>query len=256
MTYDKFTVTLLSMLAGEERGSINALLARYLLGHAEELESLSVKELASACHVGSGTVSRFAREAGFADFAELREAFGGFARGFALVDGADVGDRAQILAAHVTSGVNQVAGGIDKKALGRLVADLMRYEKVSAYGLLKGQAAALDLQVDLLMQGKWVDTCTSLAEQMDHIASAGRDELIVLFSYSGAYFEYRDLSRELRRVDRARIWMVSGKRRQQPDYVSNLLLFESELDRLAHPFQLELVAGLIAQEYAAAVRAR
>lgn len=254
MTYDKLTVTLLSMLAGEERGSTNALLARYLLAHADELGSLSNKELASACHVGSGTVSRFAREAGFTDFGELREAFAGFSRGFSQVEGADVVDRASELAAHVTSGVDQVAKSVDEAALARLVADLMRYEKVSTYGLLKGQAAALNLQVDLLMQGKWVDTRTSLAEQMDHIASAGRDELIMLFSYTGAYFEYRDLSQSLRRIDRPRIWMVCGRRKQQPDYVSDLLLFESDLDRLAHPYQLELVAGLIAQEYAAAVQ--
>ena len=69
MTYDKLTVALLSMLSAEDRDSTNAQVARYLLAHADEAGALSIKELAAAAHVGTGTISRFARDAGFASFA-------------------------------------------------------------------------------------------------------------------------------------------------------------------------------------------
>ena len=70
------TVALLGTLASERRDSTNAHIARYLLSHQDELEVLSVKALAQACNVGTGTVSRFCREVGFADFDELRKASG------------------------------------------------------------------------------------------------------------------------------------------------------------------------------------
>ena len=251
MTYDKLTVALLSMLSAEDRDSTNAEIARYLLSHVDEAGALSIKELAAAAHVGTGTISRFAREAGFASFAELREALDGFTKQFAPISGATPESRASELARRVSQSIRQATDGVDRTTLQRLAHDLHAYERVSAYGLLKGQAAALDLQVDLLMQGKWIDTCTALADQMEHIARAGKDELIIVFSYTGAYFEYGDLGAALRRLDRPRIWMVCGTRRPQPDYVSDLLSFSSDLSRLGHPYQLEAVAGLIAQEYAA-----
>lgn len=251
MIYDKLTVALLSMLSAEDRQSVNAQIARYLLGRVGETGELSVKEIAAACHVGVGTVSRFARDTGFENFAELREAFGSFARPQVVCEGDGVTDRASTLADRIGEAVGQAASSLDEAALSRLVGDLARYEKVSAFGLLKGQAAALDLQVDLLMQGKWVDTCTALSEQMARIASAGRDELVIVFSYTGAYFEYGDLTEAMRRLDRPKIWMVCGARRPQPDYVSDMLAFGSSLGLAGHPHQLEMVAGVIAQEYAA-----
>ena len=251
MTYDKLTVALLSMLSAEDRDSTNAEIARYLLSHVDEAGALSIKELAAAAHVGTGTISRFAREAGFASFAELREALDGFTKQFVPISGATPESRASELAERVSQSIRQATDGVDRTALQRLAHDLHAYERVSAYGLLKGQAAALDLQVDLLMQGKWIDTCTALADQMEHIARAGKDELVIVFSYTGAYFEYGDLGAALRRLDRPRIWMVCGARRPQPDYVSDLLSFSCDLSRLGHPYQLEAVAGLIAQEYAA-----
>ncbi len=251
MTYDKLTVALLSMLSAEDRDSTNAEIARYLLSHVDEAGALSIKELAAAAHVGTGTISRFAHEAGFAGFAELREALDGFTKQFAPISEATPESRASELAQRVSQSIRQATDGVDRAALQRLAHDLHAYERVSAYGLLKGQAAALDLQVDLLMQGKWIDTCTALADQMEHIARAGKDELVIVFSYTGAYFEYGDLGAALRRLDRPRIWMVCGARRPQPDYVSDLLSFSSDLSRLGHPYQLEAVAGLIAQEYAA-----
>lgn len=251
MTYDALTVKLLTLLSGEGRDSTNATIARCLLEHAGKVEALSVKRLAELAHVGTGSVSRFARDAGFASFAELSEAFALFGRSYERVEGESTVARARELAGYVAGSLDQAVQRLDVAALARLVDDVARYSRVSAYGLLKGQAAALDLQVDLLMQGKYIDTRNSFADQIDHIARAGRDELIVVFSYTGAYFEYADISQAMRRLDRPRIWMVCGARHEQPDYVSDLLLFSSDLDRLTHPYQLELVAGLIAQEYAA-----
>lgn len=251
MIYDTLPVALLTSLAVERQGSTNGHIARYLLAHVDELNDLSVKGLASACSVGTGSISRFCREVGFESFGALRQALLDSRRSFQRTsDASSFRERADEHARQLSDGLLRVARSVDERMLAALVDDLCTYERVSTYGLLKAQAAAIDLQVDLLMLGKVVDTCTSYAEQLDRIASAGRDELIVIFSYTGSYFDEHDLSDALRRIDRPRIWMVCGSRRQLPAYVTGCLAFESDGSQLGHPYQLELVAGLIAQEYA------
>lgn len=251
MIYDRLSVDLLGLLSIEDADSASAQIARYVLSHAHELGDLSIKELAAACHVGAGSVSRFAREVGFADFAELREAFAETSHEYELLDAGSPELRRILLAERVATSVAQAAKTIDRDALARLVDDLLRYEKVQAFGLLKAQAAALDLQVNLLMQGKYVATCTSPAEQFDRIARAKFDELLVVFSYTGSFFDARDLHKALARMDRPKIWVVCGNARSLPSFVADRLLFASDQSRYGHPYQLEYVADLIAQEYAA-----
>lgn len=251
MIYDKLPVALLSLLAAEDADSANARIANYLLNHASAGQDLSIKSLATACHVGVGTVSRFVREAGFEDFAELRETFKNAQNGFERTAGNDAPSRTVALARAIGGSIARVAKSIDHNTLARLVNDLRSYEEIGIYGLLKAQAAAIDLQVDLLTLGKFADTCTLLADQAQRIATAGPNKLIVLFSYTGAYFDAVNVADALRRPDRPRIWMVCGEARPLPPFVHDRLLFSSDHSRLGHPYQLEYVAGLIAQEYAA-----
>ena len=250
MIYDKLTVALLGTLATERRDSTNAHIARYLLAHQEELGELSVKRLAQECSVGAGSVSRFCRDIGFESFDELRREFCTSTRVYevAAVVGESQGDMG--LAQAVSETILQAAQSVDAKAMVELVDDLIAYEKVSAFGMLKAQAAAVDLQVDLLMQGKLIETCVSHAEQLRRIAEACSDELIIVFSYTGSYFDSRDLSEAMRRVARPKIWVVCGARHKLPPFVSGRLLFSSSGKQMGHPYQLEVVAGMIAQEYA------
>ncbi len=251
MIYDKLPVALLSALAAEREGTTNAVIAQYLVTHADRLQDASVKGVAAACNVGVGSVSRFCRDTGFSGFEELRSALTAASRSFEVAPGeGPFPVRAQEHAGQVGSALQRVAATIDQKALGLLVDDLASHERIFACGMLKAQAAAVDLQVDLLMLGRYVETSVSYADQLDHIARAGRDELVVVFSYTGSYFEARDLSGALARVDRPRVWLVAGERRPQPSYVYGCLAFESDGNQLAHPFQLEMAAALITQEYA------
>lgn len=251
MIYDKLFVGLMGLLAAEEADATNARIARYVLTHAHELGDISVKALATACHVGTGSVSRFVREAGFGSFAELREAFVEALYEFERLEGANSDERGRALSARVVSSIERAAATVDSAALSRLVADLASFDRVSAYGFLKAQAAALDLQADMLMQGRYVSTCVSPADQIDRIERAHADELVLVFSYTGSYFDAYDLRASLTRRDRPKIWMVCGSARPLPPFVADCLLFSSDQSRFGHPCQLEYVAALIAQEYAA-----
>lgn len=251
MIYNRLAVALLSSLSGERGTSTNAVIARYLVTHAQELGDATIKGIAAACNVGVGSVSRFCRDTGFAGFDDLRSALMEARHSFERASQANAfALRANEHAGLVSESLLQVALTIDERLLEALVDDLCAFERVFVCGMLKAQAAAVDLQVDLLMLGRYADTCVSYAEQLDRIAHAGRNDLVIVFSYTGAYFEAHDLSATLARLDRPRIWMVAGARRSQPDYVYGCLSFASGQGQLAHPFQLEMAAALIAQEYA------
>lgn len=247
MIYDRLVVSLLSALAAERGDTTNATIARYLVTHVSELHDVTVKGVASSCNVGVGSVSRFCRDMGFLGFDELRQALVETSRSFERTEG-DTGGLQH--ARMVGDALQLAARTVDADVLHLLVEDLRTYEKVFVCGMLKAQAAAVNLQVDLLMQGKYAQTSVSYAEQLDHICQAKRDELVVVFSYTGSYFWARDLSQALARLDRPRIWVVAGTRRPQPDFVYGCLPFESNHSQLTHPFQLEMMAALIAQEYA------
>lgn len=242
MIYDTLHVALLSSIAADER-STNAAIARYVLEQGVDIGDLTVRGLADACHVGTGTVSRFCREVGFANFDEMREALCSVDRSF---------ERAgtEELVRAASGAMLDAARTVNAKALESLARDVLSYDKVSAFGLLKGQAAATCLQVDLIMQGKYIDTCVSFAEQIERLRSAGRDDLFVVFSYTGSYFDSERLREDLRRLDRPRIWMVCGRGVSVPEPVYATLSFQTDFGRLGHPYQLQMAASMVAHEFA------
>ena len=252
MIYEKLPVVLLSALATEKRASANAVIAEYVLLHRKEAARLGIKELAERCHVGTGSVSRFCKEIGLADFAELKQLLADTSFAFQTVERATGRDTwIADWNAHVARALSLATNSVNETKLAALCRDLHDYEKVSAYGMLKAQSAAINLQVDLLMQGKLIDTCTAYAEQMERIGEAARDELIIIFSYTGSYFSGQDPCRGADVKDRPKIWMVCAAQEERPAYVDDFIFFSSLRDQLSHPYQLEAVAGLIAQEYAA-----
>ncbi len=243
MIYEKLPVVLLSTLASEKQNSTNKAIADYILTHREEASSLGIKELSEKCHVGTGTVSRFCREIGLEDFSELKQILADASFRFETID-----DPAS-WNTHVSDALSMVVHSVDSRQIQHLCNDIHAYEKVSAYGMLKAEAAAIDLQVDLLMMGKKIETCVSYAEQMERILSA-KNELILIFSYTGSYFDYPNLRGKQDALKQSRIWMICSKGSNVPDFVNEAIVFDSLHDQLSHPYQLEACESLIVQEYA------
>ena len=251
MIYDKFPVVLISALTSEKSNSTNRIIASYILEHADEIPDLSIKELAARCFVGIGSVSRFVRDIGLNDFSELKALIRDTEYRFDTHDcDPDPEVRRAHHASHLAGAVEQAVSSVDLTLVEELCDDIRRYEKIYACGLLKAQNAAVDLQVDLRMLGKQIYTDVSYAEQTAHILEAGKDELIIIFSYTGSYFDYPDLRAKDRHLVLPKIWMICGSDRSFPEYVNKVLRFRTDGSQLSHPFQLEAIASLIAQEYA------
>lgn len=250
MIYGKLPVVFLSTLASEKQDSTNSQIARYILEHLNEMKDMSIKEMASDCHVAMSSISRFCKEIGLKDFAELKELL--MTPDFSFEEQSkshSLSQRIQDYADNVNKSIQQVQSSIDQRQLLHLCKDLNAYQKVGVFGLLKAQAPAINLQTDLLMLGKQVNTHVSYLQQMEYILSAQEDDLIVIFSYTGSYFDYEDFRALRKKLKAPKIWMITSVQNQYPDFVDEVLTFQSLQDQGSHPYQLLFIASLIAQEY-------
>lgn len=251
MIYGKLPTVFLSVLAGEKHGSTNSVIAAYILEHLEEVQHLGIKELAQCCNVGTASVSRFCKDIGLSDFAELRELLAENQMYFERSsEREDINGRIQEYAYKIADSIQRSAVSVNVKRLQELCEDIQRYKNIAVFGLLKAESAAISLQGDLLMLGKKVYTNISYSQQFAYISEAGEDDLVIVFSYTGAYFDYPEKSLLIEKKHWPRIWMISGKKRVYPPFVKRVLHFSSLHNQTGHPYQLLFIASLIAQEYA------
>lgn len=251
MIYSKLPVVFLTTLASEKNGSTNCMIASYILEHLEDMKDISIKELASRCHVAISSISRFTKEIGLRDFAELKELLNcpdlSFERQSSMHS---FQERVNDYRQKVFDSITMVADTLDEKQLDKLCDDIKNYQQVAIFGLLKAGAVALNLQSDLLMLGKKVYTNISYQEQMQYILNARQDDLIIIFSYTASYFDYQDLRALKKKLYVPKIWMISAQEDSYPDFVDETLTFHSLQDQSSHPYQLQFVSSLMAQEYA------
>ena len=66
---------------------------------------------------------------------------------------------------------------LDWEAIDRFVEDLVRYEKVAAFGLMFSETAAVDLQVKLGYNGKFIVTNMNDSKQIEYLRNADEDTL-------------------------------------------------------------------------------
>lgn len=246
MIYGKLAIAILSTLASSEDGSTNCQIARYLLAHPQGSE-LSIGELAAQCYVSSSTISRFCREIGLADFSELKALMRDAKWSYEQIVASDAAQRHAALVGSIKSALDQAASSIDNDKLMALCRDIAVYDKVAAFGLLKAGVVAQNLQADLLLMGKIIETKIPFAQQAAYLNRAGRDTLILIFSYSGIYFDTY-FSRLPTPEEKPKIVLVTGgKNIKKNRLVDDVMTFESDLGQLGHPYQLLLVSSMIAQ---------
>lgn len=252
MIYEKLPALFLSILAGEKNGSTNSVIADYILCHQTEVGSMGIRELAEECHVGTGSVSRFCRDYGFHDFSELKRLLKETSFHYdAFMPSAGAAERTAAWAERMKQVVSRTGQSVETGRLREIARDMHQYSRISAYGMLKAESAAISLQTDMLMMGRKVSTAVSYTEQIDRILQADREDLIIIFSYTGSYFDYFRFGRKEKQLYLPRIWMICGTTKKMPEYVNGVIRFDSDLDQFSHPFQLEMTASLIAGEYAA-----
>lgn len=251
MIYGKLPVVFLSTIASEKKGSTNSVIASYILDHLEEMKGMGIKDIAEECSVAVSSISRFCKDIGLRDFVELKELL--------LTTDFYFEEQSQSLSLKqrindyhhkIDESLEWVEKSIDGHQLMKLCKDIKIYPRVAIFGLLKAESVAINLQGDLLMLGKQVYTHVSYQEQMNYILNCHQDDLIIIFSYTGSYFDYSSLRSLQKKLELPRIWMISSEKKDYPTFINEVILFDSLQDQASHPYQLQFIASLIAQEYA------
>ncbi len=253
MYYHKLPIVVLSEMVSSRAESINGHIAAYILGHIDEVRTDSIRELAAKAHVSASSLSRFCREIGLADYNELKELAIHTTMNFEICSFADTPmKRKDDYITAVQDSLERVRNSIDMNKLRQLCLDIRSYRRVAVFGVLKAEGVAMNLQADLMLQGKTVVTKLPFSEQIDYLESADADDLIVIFSFTGIYFQY-GLPRSFQKPRRKRpkIWFItSDPAAAASGLYDGVIWFDSIQNQPSHPYQLQLIAGLIAQRYA------
>lgn len=250
MIYDKLPIVFLSTVASERKDSTNSQIASFILDHLDEVQNLGIKDLAAQCNVAISSISRFCKDIGLRDFAELKELL--LSTNLHFEENSNLTSNQERLHAYgskVKESIDMVERSVDMRAIIDLCQDIEKYKKVAVFGLLKAGSVAINLQGDLLMLGKQVYTNVSYTQQIQYILTADENDLIIIFSYTGSYFDYQNLRALKNKLKAPKIWFVTSEVKQYPEFIDRLVTFQSLQDQNSHPYQLQFIAGLIAQEY-------
>ena len=251
MLYGKLPIVFLSTLASEKKDSTNSQIATYLLNHLDGIKDIGIQEMAKECSVAMSSISRFCKEIGLNDFNELRELLITTNMTFEQYStSSKAKDRLKEYSSKVKESITMVEKSIDIQQIDALCKEIQKYEQVGIFGLLKAGAVAFNLQSDLLMLGKQTYSNISYKQQLQYISSTNEDDLLIIFSYTGSYFDYPDIRTLKNQLKKPQIWLISSKQERDPEFIDHVITFDSKQDQNSHPYQLQFIASLIAQEYA------
>lgn len=211
MLYGKLPIVFLSTLASEKKDSTNSQIATYLLNHLDGIKDIGIQEMAKECSVAMSSISRFCKEIGLNDFNELRELLITTNMTFEQYStSSKAKDRLKEYSSKVKESITMVEKSIDIQQIDALCKEIQKYEQVGIFGLLKAGAVAFNLQSDLLMLGKQTYSNISYKQQLQYISSTNEDDLLIIFSYTGSYFDYPDIRTLKNQLKKPQIWPMAS----------------------------------------------
>lgn len=253
---------LLTLLNNEDPKSTNYYIAMILLQNYDSVSTLSISEIAKLCSVSKSTISKFARSIGFDDYATLKDAAPFKENRFHF----DYNYLTNIITPIEKEGIDPYFNAIikdiqsyqksiDLETIDKLAKDLIKYEKVAAFGLLFSESAAIDFQYKLAYNKKFIFTCLSDIDQENYIETAAEDTLIVIFSNSGNYIKQYQLQegnfqKKIFQKTKAKVVLITSNSAMQYNKdVDYCILFHHETTSQTHSFMYQIVVDMLVLRY-------
>ena len=187
---------LLIILNDEDPGSTYYHIALVMLRHLESLHEIPIHKLAELCDVSKSTISKFIRFIGYEDFADYRYAAvfeqNKYYNRFNYATNVMEYIEDHSIDSYIFSVQQDIAVTyeyLDWSAIDRLVLDLVHYKKIAAFGLMFSETAALDFQIKLAYNKKFIVTNLNDQKQERFIRNADEDTLLIIFSDSGQFID-------------------------------------------------------------------
>ena len=255
MLYGKLVVALLSTVAAEKNQSTNQHIARYILENRTKLAGMKIQQVARACGVGLGSISRFCREVGLNDFSELKELIAEIPIAAVSSPGQSYEQRVVRREHNAEASLSAAAEALlmpeTKAKIAALCEDLRRYPRAAAFGMLRSESVAFGLQTEMIGCGKLIYTTLSYGRQIEYIESATKDDLILIFSNEGVYFEYQYPDGYPACLAAPKIYILTSGNRTYPPCIDEVIRLRHPAGQPTHPYYMQLAADVIVREYAA-----
>lgn len=253
MSYFKLPMVFLSEMVSGKADSTNEYIASWLIQNKSDLRNLSIRELASKMNTSASSISRFCRDIGLHDYNELKDLSERNDTQFKkYCSDLPPDEQKNDITSKVISCLELVRDSVDMDKVVRLANDILCYDRVAVFGVGKAEGVAMNLQIDLIAQGKYVVTKLPFAEQTDYLECTNESDLIIIFSFQGVYFEYGFPERILKSgKNKPKIYFItSDSNAASSKLYDEVIWFQSDRKYTSHPYQMQLIADLISQQYA------
>ncbi|AVQ28065.1 MurR/RpiR family transcriptional regulator [Fusobacterium ulcerans] len=252
---------LLIMLNDNDLDSTNYHIAMTLLMNFHSLHELSIGEVAKLCSVSKSTISKFIRILNFEDYADFKASasFKENRYGYNLNYNQNIAEYIEKYGYSsylkcIQQDIDSLNGEENLKNIEKLAQDLIRYKKVASFGLLFSEIGAIDLQMKLAYNGKFLITNLDDVKQDTFIRRADEETLIIIYSNSGFYLKKYQLSEFQEEKDysrtKAKIVLITGNE-EMKNYsgIDNCIAFHHNSEIQSHSIIYPLINDHIVNKY-------
>ncbi len=174
-----------------------AIVADYLMQHAEDAQYLSISSLANECGVAEATIFRFCRSLGFQGYNEMKIALAkATATATPTVAKLEPGADTQLLITHAYNTAVEALNGtrnmLDAEAIDRAATLLQRARQVYFFGQGGSQVLAGDIWARFSMLSTKFRTAGDSHMQAITASLMGPEDVILFISYSGCTRDMMD----------------------------------------------------------------
>ena len=190
-----------------------AIVADYLVQHAEDAQYLSISSLAKACGVAEATIFRFCRSLGFDGYNEMKIALAkAMATSAPVAKKLEPGVDTQTLTTHayntVIDALNGTRSALDPNAVDCAATMLQRARQVFCFGQGGSQALANDIWARFATISTKFHTAGDSHMQAITASLLGPEDVVLFISYSGSTRDMMD-TLHLARENGAKVILIT-----------------------------------------------
>lgn len=234
---------LLSIINRFPNESPNYKIADYLLHHLGEINHMTTGLLAQQCHVSKSAVSRFCRLIGLEDFLDLQIMIRSGQHSFHHLQYETYAD------VDFINHIQQDLHSLPQLHIHSIVNDLHRYQSIYVMGHLQSSLPAYNLQYHLAQVGKLIRCYDSIVEQKRILIHSTCDDLIIIFTHSGKFFDRIMVRPSQLKSCQAKIYVISMMTPNKiPPYIDNWISCLASNNMIA-PIIFTTLTQMIAMTY-------
>lgn len=254
---------LLNLLNDFEHDSTDVRVAESLLDILDEIENMSIDQVADKCHISKSTLSRFVKTIGFENYKQFRDDVRNETNKVGWHDYSEKIAMNKYIAQYgiesflvgLSGEIKDLLSQIDRNQIQNLALAMYKHKKVAAFGLAHSEIVAMNFIYEIAGEGKYIRTYISDVKQEQYMKEAEEDTLFIIFSDSGQYIyknnmKLLDQSRKFVRKTKGKIALITSNKEAAYDpCVDYPVLYHYTTKVGSHPIIERLLVELIIEEY-------